>query len=55
MQFLPKSKIIDGIKITEFKNIQFKENEFDFKTKLVLPDEHRYIPNGKKVSKYNSA
>ena len=36
---IPKSKIIDGIKITEFKNIQFKENEFDFKTKLVLPDE----------------
>ncbi len=32
---IPKSKIIDGIKITEFKNIQFKENKFDFKTKLI--------------------
>jgi len=36
---IPKSKIIDGIKITEFKNIEFKENKFDFKSKLVLPDE----------------
>jgi hypothetical protein len=36
---IPKSKTIDGLKITEFKNIEFKANRYDFKNSLNLPDE----------------
>lgn len=36
---VPKSKVIDDIKVTEFLNIQFKENEYEFENKLVLPIE----------------
>jgi hypothetical protein len=36
---IPRSKATDNVKITEFANVQFKENEYDFKNKLVLPIE----------------
>jgi len=36
---IPKSKMIDGIKFTEFKNIDFKENRSGFTRKLILPSE----------------
>jgi len=35
----PISKIVDGKKITQFKSFKFKENRFDYKKKLVLPED----------------
>ena len=35
---IPNSEMIDGIKITAFKNLKFKEDIFDYKKKLVLPE-----------------
>jgi hypothetical protein len=36
---IPKSKVVDGNKVATLKNFKFKENEFDYKKKLVLPDD----------------
>ena len=44
---IPKSKTIDGLKITEFKDIEFKSNGYDFKNSLNLPDEISKIEKSK--------
>jgi len=35
----PKSKIVDGKKVTIFKNMSFKDGEYNYKKRLVIPDD----------------